>query len=268
MNRTLAVCLVVVLGGVAGATAVSPATERPEDPTRASPGDLSPGLSENGVTDPLALAKAHERTLQNVSFTISASFEYRRPNGTLIGYGSTTSRVAPDATSFYTVTTQTNRNETRRMGVAHYTMERWADENRTLTARSVPGAPPEYGDRSRTDAHVRPDSGWETLYTAFDAVDTAVVNRTERNGTTLYRVVSTSQPRPNSVYADDATYGVTALVGSDGIVRTFQLSHETTFDDRPAMVTRTIRVTEVGNTTVERPAWSDRATENATLDRP
>lgn len=264
MNRTLVVALLVVLGGVGGATTFSTAATDADEPTQTT--GLPPGVTADGVTDSLALADAHQRALQNTSYTISTTHEYRWPNGTLIGHGTTTSQVAPERASFYTVTSQTYRNATRTMGVEHAEIARWGDEEGLLIARDLPDRPIEYRERSTDGRSPGPETGWDTVYTAFDSVNTTVPTQVERNGTTLYKVVTASQPEPASVYSDDATYSAVAFVDSDGIVRTFQQTRRTTYDDRPAILTRTIHVTEVGDTTVERPSWADDATENGTVD--
>lgn len=265
MNRTLVVVVVVVLSGVGGATAFSTGTTDAAESTQTT--DLPPGLTADGVADPLALADAHQATLRDTSYTISTTYEYRWPNGTLIGHGTTTSQVAPEGASFHTVTSQAYRNGTEPLGLEHAETATWSDGDRTLTARDLPGEPTEYRERSAASPGARPETGWGTLYTAFSAVNTTIASQVERNGTTLYRVVTTSQSELNSVYSGDSAYSAVAFVDSDGVVRTFQQTHPTTYDDRPAIVTRTIHVTNVGNTTVEEPSWTDRATENETLDR-
>lgn len=266
MHRALAVAALVVLGGVGGATALSTTATHANEPPRTGVAGPPPGLSHDGVTDPLALADAHDRALRNASFAISTTFTYRRPNGTLLGHGTASSRVAPGGASFYTVRSQANRNATRPLGVAHYETEVWSDGNRTLTARHLPGGSVTYRDRSDIASSLRPDTEWEAMYAAFSTVNTTVVSRFERNGTTLYKVVSTSGPDPDSAYADDEAYDVTALVGADGVVRTFELTRRTTFDGGPAILTRTVQVSDVGDTAVERPTWYQRAVENETVD--
>lgn len=265
MNRPLVVALLVVLGGVGGATAFSTAATDAGEPTQET--DLPPGLSADGVTDPLALADAHQEALRDASYTISTTHEVRRPNGTLIGHGTTTSKVAPGGESFHTVATRTYRSANGSLGLEHVETATWVDGDRAVTARDLPDRPTEYGERSAANPSLRPETGWDDLYTAFSSVNTTVATQTEQNGTTLYKVVSTSQPESESVYAGDATYSAVAFVGSDGIVRTFRQTYPTTYDDRPAIATRTVRVTAVGDTDVERPAWADKVDGNATLGR-
>lgn len=101
MNRTLAVALLVVLSGVGGGTIFSTAATDAGEPTRTT--DRPPGLTADGVADPLALADAHREALRDASYTISTTYEYRWPNGTLIGHGTTASQVAPEGSPFYTI---------------------------------------------------------------------------------------------------------------------------------------------------------------------
>lgn len=111
---------------------------------------------------------------------------------------------------------------------------------------------------------LRPDREWESFYVALSDVNTTVTDRWERDDTTMYRVVSASQPDPDSALADGGAYSVAAVVDEDGAVRTFQESRRTTFDGEPAMYTRTVHMTRMGNTTVEEPAWYRQAVENET----
>lgn len=263
MNRTLVVALLVVLGGVGGAPTFSTAATDANESTETS--DLPPGLAADGVTDPLALADAHHEALRDASYTVSTSYEFRRPNGTLVGHGTSTSAVAPGRASFHTVSTRTYRDAGETLGLEHVETATWGEDDRAVTARTRSNGSTEYRERALRPS-MRPDTGSEALYTAFSAVDTTVATQAERNGTTLYKVVTTSEPAPESVYAGDATYSAVAFVDSDGVVRTFRQTYRTTYGDRPAIATRTVRVDAVGNTTVERPAWADRATENATAE--
>lgn len=264
MQRALALGLLVVLGTVGGTTALPTGPAQADELAQNETAELPPGLTLDGVDDPLALAQAHQRTLRNVSHTMTATYAYRHTNGTLIGHGSTAARVAAGGAPFHVVWSRATTNATQPLGVGHHAVERYGDGNRTFVAVSEPGESTRYRELPGDGPLERPDSGWEGFYTAFSEVNTTVTERWERDGTSLYRVVSTEQPGPNAVVGADGSYTLSAVVDENGVVRTFQETRRAEFDGEPAEYVRTVRVTDVGNTTVDRPAWYQRAVENAT----
>lgn len=288
MKRTIFVLLVTLgIGGVApvssGALAwgfastapassagstpvVSPASAvASQQPTTAQENatDYPPGLSAEGVTDPLALADAHRDALRNASYTVTTTYTYQWPNGTIIGHGVTATRVAPEGSSYYSVTAQTHRNGSGALATEHLKFAVWANETTAVTLRRLDDADPTYRTTTRERAPYEPNRQWDLLYAAFGATNATVVDRFERGNRTLFRVVSSARPGPNSAYATGGRYGFAAVIDERGVVHTFQQSYRTSFDGRPAVVSRTVQVTRIGNTTVERPDWYDRAAANA-----
>ncbi|WP_135825349.1 hypothetical protein [Halorussus ruber] len=270
MKRALLVGL-LVLGWVGSAVPASSTTASVSSPsiapaqenatTDSDATDLPPGVNESGITDPLALVEAHQRTLENVSYTLSTSMTYRRPNGTLVGQGYTVTQVAPGANSYYAVSTQTVENDTRWFVGERYDLAVWANETDSVSARKVPDEETTYHWTSRERAGFEPTSQWELLYAAFGDGGGEVVGQVERDGTTLTKIVSTPSDEETPVRLQ---YTFTVLVDSQGVVHSMQTLHRTIFEDRPVVVSRTIQVSEMGNTTVERPAWYQRAVENKT----
>ncbi|NEU58154.1 hypothetical protein [Halorussus sp. MSC15.2] len=270
MKRTFLVLL--VLGIVSSAPLVSSVAtvtsgaSQPQSFAQDNATEYPPGLSADGVTDPLALADAHREALRNTSYTVATSYAFRRPNGTVLSQGITTTRVSSGGESFFAVTSQTQSNATRPLGFGRYKLATWANETRAVTARQVRGGEPTYREVSRERAPFEPDTQWELLYSAFAATNTTVVERFERDGTTLFRVVSTEQPGTELAPMYGGSYSFVAIVDSQGIVRTLQQTYQTTFEDRSAVVSRTIRLTRLGNTTVERPDWYEKAVANGTAN--
>lgn len=271
MKRTLLIAL-VVFGWVGGAalastTAANPATAGAEETTDSATAqdDLPPGVTEAGVTDPLALVDAHRQALQNTSYTLSTAFTCRQRDGTVFDRGTYTAAVAPGAESYYATASSTSENDTESFGADYHDVAVWANETDAAVARDRAGDAPTYEHASRDDAPLSPGTQWELLYSAFDTTDTAVVGQIERNGTTLYKIASTSSPDASSPYAGNL-YDFTALVDSEGVVHSFHLTHETTIDDQRVIVSRTTQLVQIGNTTVERPSWYQRTVENETED--
>lgn len=267
MKRTLLIALVVVgwIGGAALAStaAANPATGSGAEGTNSSldESELPPGVTEAGVTDPLALVDAHRQTLRNTPYTLSTSYTYRDRNGTVFGQGAYVAKVAPGAESYYATVSDTHENDTRAVGTDHRDVAVWANETVGAVATRESAGETTYRTEARSETPLSPSTQWELLYAAFGTTDTAVVAQVERDGTTLYKITSTSSPEAGSAYAG-SLYDFTALVDSTGVVHSFVLTHETTVADRPAIVTRTTQLVRLGNTTVERPSWYDQAVGN------
>lgn len=246
---------------VASATEVaSTSSENPvaagDAVAQANETEFPPGVNESGVTDPLALTEAHRQTLENASYTSTSTVTFQRPNGTLVTTTTTTSRVASGGESFYVASTGSQPNASRPLGVDHLRTEAWANETSAVVANTFRSEEPTYRQVAREDAPMSPDTNWELLYSAFGTVDTTYVGQVDRGGTTLHKVVSTSS-------GDEAvagqSYDFSALVDSDGVVRAFQMTQRSTLQGEPVLVTRTFRITQVGDTTVERPDWYGQA---------
>ncbi|NHN61471.1 MULTISPECIES: hypothetical protein [Halorussus] len=282
MKRTLLVLLVAL--GASGAVSTawvapvssgsttgsmtpdSPVASAPQGTTTAQENatEYPPGLSAEGVTDPLAFADAHRATLRNTSYTVTATYTMQRPNGTVITHTVTATRVAPGGSSYYAVLSASRSNESRTPGLAGYDIAVWANETVAVTARQDGDGDPTYRRTTRDRAPFQVDRQWELLYSAVGTTDTAVVQRFERGETTLFQVASTGRSGSPSAHHHRSRYGFVAVVDADGVVRSFQQRYRTTFRDRPAVVSRTVQVTAVGNTTVERPDWYGQAVANAT----
>lgn len=282
MKRTLLVLLVALgASGAAPAAWVAPGSSAPTngsmtpDPPGASPSQATttaqeneteypPGLSDEGVTDPLAFADAHRGTLWNTSYTVTATYTVQRPNGTIVSHTLTTTRVGPGGSPYYAVSSASRSNESRAPGLTGYDIAVWANETVAVTARDTGDGEVVYRQTRRDRAPFRVDRQWELLYSAVGTTDTAILQRFERGETTLFRVASTGRTGSESASLQRSRYGFVAVVDAEGVVRSFQQRYRTTFRDRPAVVSRTVQVTAIGNTTVERPDWYERAAANAT----
>lgn len=276
MERTLLIAVVVLgfaAGTVAPVTTAGAATEpdamaADELASQADDPALPPGLNESGVIDAMALLDAHRATLENTSYTTTVTSAVRNPNGTLLRGATTTYRVASGGDSYLATTTQVSAtvtgtqvsaNATDSLGVDRVRLEVWANATDAVVARAGPGNLTRFRQAERASAPMSPTTGWGRLYGALGTMDTEYVGSVERDGTTLHRVVTTT---PTDEAASGLASNFTALVDEDGVVRAFQATERRTVEGEEVLVTRTIRVTRLGDTTVERPVWYDRAVEN------
>ena len=280
LRYLLAVALVVVAGygayvGVSeyaqeppnAASAATP-TETPavtttdESPER----ELAPGLTWDGVTDPSNLSSAHANQLRNTSYAtalVETTWSENRSthwhvdahtrvgaNGSPVSFAWNTSGVPPGAGPL-TVDVALWHNGT-------HSFTRYVDQNGTADYR-----------RSSPERDLLagvPGRG-SFVRSIFGSVNTTVVERIEDDGTTLYRVVSTSQPRYASVSdRPRSNYSLSALVDSSGLVHRYHVAYDVHDDGQTLHVSRTWRLSAVGTTTVEQPPWVDEA-KNATANR-
>lgn len=266
LPRTSAILVVlVVLAGCQGIAprggetpTLTPVAVPTEVPTERPPRTLAPGVTESGVSDPSALAAAHAAALTDTSVTFHANYTERASDGTVLERTATTVRFGTGDRYHY-VSIDADRSEAVRR------VERWSDGERVLERRStrngtayrvVRGADGEPLPPVVALPVGRAESGG--IERVFRAVETTVVGREVRNGTTHYRVVSTGMTTPNPTAVRNAS--LVALVDERGVVHRYRLAYTIDRgDDAGAVrVVGMVRFTALGTTTVERPAWADR----------
>ena len=94
-----------------------------------------------------------------------------------------------------------------------------------MSARNLSDGETTYRQMTRSDAPLEPNAKWELLYAALGSGDTTLVGHAERDGTTLYKIVSASSEER---IADELGHEFSALVDSEGVVHTFRMTKQTT----------------------------------------
>ena len=277
---SLCLCLVVLLclpgcnalsGGETSETPmVTPASVPTNEPMSAH--GLPPGVTEQGVVDPIALGRAHEAVLNETSYTVIEKFTVKYTNGTLLSRTTETRQVVAPTERYY-VTIRWYRPNT---DIASYTVKNksiWSDGERVLVAISDSQTnETTYQYYQSLDMHESSLRGFprgEQLYNLFYAIDTEIDNYTTHNGTTLYRITATEIKGPDTllgfgnVTKNPRNITFHAVIDSRGLVHKYKLSYITTFTTKnystPIRIVRTARYTKIGNTTVERPPWYSKA---------
>ena len=262
--QRVALVLFVVLVALAGCNGVlgdgrdetetlTPAAVPTDEPTPTPAPTLAPGLTGEGVTNASALAAAHDARLENTSFTVRQTVTYRTRNGTPVRRVTSVAHVGEGER--FRVTKRWNGETTLRRVASYSDGERLlvatTVDNTTTYRRTSPGT-------TTAPDSVVPGTGSEQLERVFLASETRVVGRTERNGTTVYRLVTEDGQRTRS---DATTLGqsvsVRARITANGLVRayTFRQTLSGEGSDGTAVIVVSTHYTEVGSTTVERPAW-------------
>lgn len=280
MARVLAVAVTVLLV-LAGCSALAPGPEpsRPSTPVTPAPvptddrtdGELAPGVTTEGVVSSRTLAEAHVARLDDRSYGLVMNRTTRYPNGTLrerlrlnLSLGADRSYLVdtstagpaapvflgrpPASASFWSNGSTYTRRLTRG-NTTTYTQFQPTDGAGTWQywARTVP-----YGGRGGNPR------GFITR--TFSAVPTRVTGRVADGDGTSYRLVGTRATAPIELGIEDPReVELTATVTAAGLVRSLSLSYVGTVDGQTVTVSRRFSYERLGNATVERPPWVDRA---------
>lgn len=272
------VALVVLLSGCSGVgsggTGAQSSTMTPVEvpdvtpaPTPTGDADrwLAPGLTDRGVEGAWLLGRAHEAVLANTSYTSRTVETTRYANGTVRGRIRTTVRATPGA--FTTVSIPTGTHARAYPFPDAERVEVYGVDGRLHFAVTD-------ADGTWYFSFDRADAGVPSLYALLSSVETHTAGTVARNGTTLYRVRATglADTRRFAVAVGVAANGyeasavgnvsLRALVDSRGLVREYELDYTLRRDGPDLRVTRRVRYTDLGETSVQRPSWYDEATED------
>ena len=252
--------------GNEGATGVSSANVTPApvptiEPTPDPPTEVAPGITEAGVRNASALARAHDAILEDTNYTVIRNVTYRAANGTVLTHRRSVSRVGTDGRR---CVGRTWREATglRREAV-------WSSGERLLRARTYANGTRTYrrtefetADRGRA---IGAGTGSGQIDRVFTVAEVRVVDRYEHNGTVLYRLVSASAARSGTSATDRSdrdgrAVSAEALVTIQGLVRSYEFQQTLSDDlDGTTRIVVSTRYVDVGTTTVERPPWYDDA---------
>ena len=280
MARALAAALCVLLAlagcntlapGPGPSTPTTPATPAPVPTDDTRDGELAPGVTPAGVVSSRTLAEAHVARLDDRSFELVVNRTTRYPNGSLRerlrldlslsadrSYLVHTDTAGPEAPVFlgrppaeasFWSNGSTYTRRLKRANTTTYTRFQPTAGAGTWQywARTVP-----YGGRGGNPR------GFITR--TFSAVPTRVTGRVADGNVTTYRLVGSHATAPIELgVSDPREVELSATVTAGDLVRSLSLSYVGTVDGQAIAVTRRFRYERVGNATVERPSWVDRA---------
>lgn len=263
----LAGCNGLALGGDETQTStLTPADVPTDEPTPTPVPQLAPGVSGEGVTNPFMLAEAHAAILENTSYTHYENITARYANGTVYTHGTTHTQSAANDSRFYIVQSGASIaiDRTDRLSI-------WSNGERVIVAQTSNNSTSYFIPRSSDREPLPPQevstggTSSERIGALFSSAKTRVVGQEQRNGTTVSRVAATNVTNPTVTerrWQDPRNVTLWALINSQGLVREYRLNYTATLNDSTVRVSRQIRYTNVGDTTVERPTWYAEAIEN------
>jgi hypothetical protein len=254
--------LLVVLAGCSGLTGTETDTFTPApvpDPT-ATPTpvpELAPGVTSDGITDPLALTTAHSPLLRRNTYTANTERVVHDVNGTLRLRRAATVRVGEQGRSRRFV-----EHEGPAVTYEPARLDIWRNKTLYLVALTDDGETA-YDGRVASGSGARLYSVYETIpgtqqmFSLLQSLETRTVSRTADGS---YRVRATGidqQDKFDRAVLETETRNVSfvATITPDGRIESYELRYETDRDNRAVRVVRRLRTRNVGSTTIERPPW-------------
>lgn len=279
MYRICVVVLVVLAGcaGIGADTAgqgdgpsetVTPVPVPEDDPEVAG----STGIDGGGVTDPGALARAHDERLSDRSYRLVSNQTIRYGNGSVRSQYRMDLRLAEDRTYFVTVRTDGPEGPLL-LGETPASASFWSDGETYV--RAFGGSEPVYNEFEPSPSGVGTWEFWastaaldgentpsEVIEATFEAVPTRVDRTRTIDGVERHRVSDTGTtdadlPFPEAAPARNVS--LVAEIDRTGPVRQLELEYVGSVDGERVLVSRSITYSEVGTTGVDRPEWYDEA---------
>lgn len=221
--------------------------------TTAEVAGLAPGIAEDGVTEPFALARAHADLLRNRSYAANATTVVRFENGSLARR--TVETTHRDGESY--LFAQRAAGPLRRTAFARTELR--SDGTTTLAVIEWPNGNLTY-DRLSAPAALVPDAGyWRNDVYGLVGSGEFSVETVPGGDRQRYRLVSDSI-RPVAV--ENAS--VRMVLDDRGFVREYRYAYDRTEDGVATHAVRTVRFSGLGTTTVPRPPWVDSALNETT----
>lgn len=250
------------VAGDADRTVVTPAPVPTEVPRPTPVEALAPGLTRQGVIDPLAVAEAHESLLASRSETVRLRRAVRYENGDLRSRRVQETRVTGDRRRFHTVITVAGPHPP----FFGDRLEFYSDGQTVVQATVLPNRTsffriPLKRYRAENDIDVvlsSPDAG--AVFLLFAAIETRMTASIERPGRTRYRLRGTRLLRPGMLAeAEDVrnprNVSLSAVVDERGVLVQYSLRFDAILDGRNVTVAKSGSHSAIGNTTVEPPEW-------------
>lgn len=234
--------------------AVTPMDVPTADPTLTAVPQLAPGLTQYGLTNASALIDAHTAILANTSFTVREVWLLKYPNGTVAARRVSTKRVEDDRV--YRTYESTGLLEPAQQEV-------WIGTKRSFGRITQNNSTSYYRiSRARLSHNELIPQPPPAFLDAIASQSNSISKNVTRNGTTVYRLTAMSK---NS----SSQYAGSILVTASGLIQQFTVRIPISFEPIPnaSLSVRSVRITNIGTTTVERPSWYTEAVNATAANR-
>ena len=260
MKQFLSVVCLVALTVLAGCSGL--VGEAPERSPSLTPAPLPttaeafpPGVSDRGVSAS-TLTTAHRNRLASTNFTMVVRQRVVDSNGTIMRM-TRRHRVAVGGEPYYGRYNRTLvRFGTQR---AVDSLSYWSGPDGFATRFSGGSGEPVLHWSADSNRSIDIDGSVELSRT----VETLELSVADRQGDAVVLVAtgaSNAQRLPGPSYIGDRhNVSATFVVGLDGLASDWRIAYDARFDERSVRVIHTVRIVEVGSTTVSRPDWVEAA---------
>jgi len=235
-----------------------------------------PGISNGEVTSVQLLGRAHGTALNGTGYTVVSNRTVAYPNGTVRSQIHTRVALESDGTYLTDIAVR-GPHAPVLLGRPPATATFWSDGDRKLRRLERDGQTI-YNEYTPPDSYAGTWRYW-VRSVALDGTPARDVTETFGSFRTLTVTEQTGAEtayllRGRGLRADGSVTGgttdqtnatLTARVRADGLVTSYRVRYTArTADGERVRVRRVVRFTNVGETTVDRPAWYDRAVGDGT----
>lgn len=252
MNPRWRVVGVALLVAMAGCGAVSPGGG---DATNTTTGTtVADGANAGAAVDAFDLAEAHRDALANQSFTVTTTTTVQYANGTAAVRQF--ARTQADSETEAVLVRQTaGGSDPAGFGVpADGVLDWWTNGSGSAYRLTHENGSVEYSVwPDRRVPEVEQATRWEDVAGLLSALDARNVDG--EDGDTVVATGSDVEV----AYGDPSEVTVTAGLSDGEHLHSYTVSYRATRDGTPVQVTRTVRFTNVGETTIEQPSWVSEA---------
>lgn len=264
----VALVLLVVLAGCSGISGPAPTesgtvTPAPIPSSTATPmadqARLPDGVSVVvGITEPWDVTIRSAELLSNQSHTIHVREEARYANGSLRWRLDRIRRVADTRT--YTIERHHGHDRPGWTFAGMDRVEIYTTDGRDPTAARAYWALTDDGETQYATFDAVGRSNRRQLFQLLSRFETRVTGRVTRHNTTMYRVEAESRGEPHKMKYVDRTerarnVSLSLLIDRRGLIHEWRVAYTVVADGREIRYVRLVRVTNIGTTTVDRPAW-------------
>lgn len=265
MSFLLVICLFAGCGGLisdpdSGST-MTPADVPTDTP---APPQLAPGLTTEGVSNPMALSMAHRNHLENRSFSFVYNRTIRTQDGGLVNQAIVSGALSASKTEYHVVIegAAADQPNTRTMIWSNGTHVHLKDgRNASPTVlRTASGDP--VSPEQALSGYVGIDQFQrEILYQLFHAIEVGVTAHPPNNNTSRYQLRLAEVNDPSAVPGPESVNDVQsfqATVTGRGVVQQYYLVYTGQLQGESVHVVQSVNYSGIGTTTIVPPSWTNR----------
>jgi hypothetical protein len=237
-------------------------TATPTETSSEPPATFPRGLSRDEVENPTVLSRTHRDILLEAGSWTRHLKTTVYANGTETATSVRTEKVSMNGSRAAGKTIVKGKTAGE-LGLYGPDLAYWSNESVTLVnfIESNHTSAIERDDRYPVPFDVE-STQWWTLYQLFGQTNTTFEGSVDHGETTVYRIGATKSWYFDSPYGNVRDLSLSALVTSEGLVKEYVVTFLREEIDHETRVVVHVEYTNVGTTTVDRPAWVPKNLDN------